>query len=36
MQIKWEVKSRTLAKGSFKRIDKHIDLVYRWSLHKLL
>lgn len=36
LQIKWEVRSRILAKGSFKNLDKHVDLVYRWSLHKLL
>lgn len=34
--IKWEVRSRMLAKCHFKSLDKHLDLVYRWDLHSLL
>jgi hypothetical protein len=36
VQIKWEVRSRIVAKGSFKTIDKHLDFVYGWNLHSLL
>jgi hypothetical protein len=34
--IKWGVRSRILAKGHFKSLDKHLDLVYRWNLLYLL
>jgi hypothetical protein len=35
-QIKWEVRTRILGKGSFKSLEKHLMLVIRWNLHKLL
>jgi hypothetical protein len=34
--IKWEVRSRILAKGNVKIIDKQLDLVYSWNLQLLL
>jgi hypothetical protein len=35
-QITWEVRTRILAKGSFKNLDKCIELVISWNLQKLL
>jgi hypothetical protein len=35
-QIIWEVRTRILAKGSFKNLDKYIELVISWNLQKLL
>jgi hypothetical protein len=35
-QIKREVCTRVLAKGTFKNLKKHISLVLRWNLQKLL
>jgi hypothetical protein len=34
--IKWEVRSRLLAKERFKDLSSHLGLVYRWNLHSLL
>jgi hypothetical protein len=34
--ILWEVRSRVLAKGKFKNLNKNLVLVYRWNLHSLL
>jgi hypothetical protein len=35
-QIKWKVRARVLAKGTFKNLEKHIGRVLRWNLQKLL
>jgi hypothetical protein len=32
-QIRWDVRSRMLAKGRFKCIGKNLELVHRWNLH---
>jgi hypothetical protein len=35
-QITWEIRTRILAKGSFKNLDKSVKLVISWNLQKLL
>jgi hypothetical protein len=34
--VKWEVRSRLLARGSAKKIVNSFLLVQKWSLHPLL
>jgi len=35
-QITWEVRTRIISKGSFKKLNKCIELVISWNLQKLL
>jgi hypothetical protein len=35
-QITWEVRTRIIAKESFKNLDKYIKFVISWNLVKLL
>lgn len=34
-QITWKVHTQILAKRSFKKLDKYIELIISWNLQKL-